>query len=144
MIVLSVETGVPPSPSRVARAHLLPPRTYQWLVDWSWGPTKDLPRRPPDYVIEDTELFRPSHPVRLWRWSDHPETERHKFLRSFTHQQGMVEMMQVAAEQEGRGGEIIEEVVHPRYVLVDLTLVPQPQRDDFVDEVIVMREPRPR
>ena len=133
---------------RVARSYLaaqpvLPARSMSWMMKWSWGQESEpFPREAPEWLLEDTEPFRPKHPVTLYRWSDHPEDESKKFLRSFTHDRGMVEFMQESKEQDGQTGEIIEELVHPEYVLIDTTTLPPRQAKEFINEVIVMRRQR--
>lgn len=115
----------------------------QWLKAWSFS--HNPPRLTTELIREFTR-FRPSHPVKLYRFEKAPEDAHKKQLRSFTYERGMVEFMAETDAQEGGHGEILEEIVTPSRILVDLTRLPSPWTggsgaNALLNEVVVTQKP---
>lgn len=114
--------------------------TLAWLRTWTWDWSKGSPVPSPK-VIRELAPYRPKHPVKLYRFESDPAQAKNKAMRSFTYERGMVEFMAETDEQEGGRGVVIEMRVDPKFILVDMTLLPPGLQPEVLNEVVVSRTP---
>jgi len=103
---------------------------YSWLKSWTFE--KRAPNLTPE-LIDEMKKFIPKHPLKLYRFQDVNIPK--KPLESWTHDPEMVKYWLEFGEEKNK--EVISETISPEKILIDFTLLPEPIKKDFLNEIIV-------
>lgn len=116
-----------------------PPEVKQWLDRWVWAEKKgEIPLIPLKEVVEYLSRFKPKHPVLLYRCQLKDEPPG-KVLVSYTHNKEMAESMaETNRELTGKEHIVVTDVISPKKILVDFTMLPE-YPEEYIDEVVVIR-----